>query len=391
MNKDVYLNNYDFYLPEEQIAQVPAKERDASRLLVYSNAEKTIEDVKFSDLISILENKKFSQKPLFIANNSKVLPARLCTTSPHGGKREMLLLTPLALLEIKEENGQKSCIAEVLLKPSKSAPIGSIWHFDGGLEVKILEKFDFGNTKVLFTWQGELVDIFYNYGHLPLPPYIKRTKNAQSEEEKAQEKQDSIRYQTIYAKEEKLGSVAAPTAGLHFTESLKDNLLKIGCLWEEVTLHVGYGTFTPVRTENIEEHAMHYEYFEISQKTAKAILEAKEIGRPIIAVGTTSCRVLEGAVRLYQEENPNDNNILPKDGIKGKTNIFIYPNARKSKGYDREFQVIDGLITNFHLPQSSLLMLVSALVGREEILEVYKHAIENKYRFFSYGDAMFIF
>ncbi len=390
MDKDFLLESYNFHLPEEQIAQTPAKERDASRLLVYSLLNKTIEDAQFCNLVDIIENKNYSQKPLFIANNSKVLPARLLGFSPHGGKREMLLLSPLPLLEIKEIDGQNYAIAEVLLKPSKSANIGDTWLFNDKLAVKILEKFAYGNTRVELSWQGNLADIFNTYGYLPLPPYIKREKNSHNEQAHAQRNLDSIRYQTSYAKEDKLGSVAAPTAGLHFTNNLQENLIKSGCLWEEVTLHVGYGTFTPVRAENIQEHTMHYEHFEISKNCAKAILEAKKNNRPIIAVGTTSCRVLEGAVRLWQEQKPNVQTLLPEDGIKGATNIFIYPKACEYNGYSKEFHVIDGLITNFHLPQSSLLMLVSALSGREEMLKVYKHAIEANYRFFSYGDAMFI-
>ncbi len=389
MSKDYLLESYNFDLPEEQIAQNPVQERDSSRLLIYSKEDNSIKDKKFSDIVEII--KDYSLKPLFIANNSKVLPARMHALSPYGGKREMLLLTPLALLEIIEENGENHAIAEVLLKPSKNANIGDIWEFSGNLKVKILEKFDYGNTKVEFIYKDDLADIFNTYGQLPLPPYIKRAKKPETKEEKEQSNQDILRYQTTYARDEKLGSVAAPTAGLHFTNELRENLIKNGCQWEEVTLHVGYGTFTPVRSTDIREHAMHAEYFELSSQTSKAILEAKKIGRPIIAVGTTSSRVLEGAYRLWQENVENtDKSYLPKDGMRASTKIFIYPNARKDLGFSKEFDIIDALITNFHLPESSLLMLVSALCGREEILEIYKHAVEKGYRFFSYGDAMFI-
>ncbi len=371
---DFLLSSYNFDLPEKNIAQVPSEKRDSSKLLVYSKNTQQIEFSEFKNILNFLPCSESGLKPLFIANNSKVVPARLFATSEFGGKRELLLLTPPPILERNAQNNGDnfSCEAEVLLKPSKSAKIGQIWEFTPYLKVEILEKYDYGKNKVKLIWTKNITEIFEEFGHLPLPPYIKRTANTTEDKE---------RYQTIYAKQDKAGSVAAPTAGLHFTPELKNSLLEAGCLWEEVTLHVGYGTFTPVRVDDIREHPMHSEYFEISSATVQAILKAKAEKRPVIAVGTTSCRVLEGCAEKW---NKSENTLLPSQGMLDSTNVFIYPHKQNA------FKVIDALITNFHLPESSLLMLVSAFSSREEILNIYKEAIERDFRFFSYGDAMLI-
>ncbi len=393
INPDFLLEKYNFDLPEERIAQAPAKEREDSKLLVYKkeNSNFELSDAFFKDIANYLPRSKDNKLPLFIANNSKVLPARLLGKSAHGGKRELLLLSPLPLLEIHTENNIAFTIAEVLLKPARNANINDIWIFDGNLQVEILEKYEFGKHKVRLIWdhnQTSLLEIFNTYGHLPLPPYIKR----QQENDNSTNELDAIRYQTTYANQDKTGSVAAPTAGLHFSTQLRNTLLELGCMWEEVTLHVGYGTFTPVRVDDIREHAMHSEYFELPARVAQAILKAKEEGRPIIAIGTTSCRVLEGAAKLYKNQCPEATTVLPQEGLTGSTNIFIYPKEdANSEEVASQFKVISGLITNFHLPESSLLMLVSALVGRENLLSAYAHAIKHDYRFFSYGDAMLIY
>ncbi len=372
-NKDILLKSYDFHLPENQIAQEPAKTRDCSKLLVFNRKKNEIVHAHFHEIAKYLPTSPDDKKPLFIANNSKVVPARLFGLSPQQGKRELLLLTPpIFLQEEANKNNNSSAEAQVLLKPSKSAKIGSEWIMDGGLKVEVLEKFEFGKHRVRLTWEGDICELFEKNGHLPLPPYIKRVLNSE---------EDKKRYQTIYADKEKAGSVAAPTAGLHFTPELKQELLNQGCLWEEVTLHVGYGTFIPVRTDDIREHPMHSEYFELSTKTVQAVIEAKKENRPVIAVGTTSCRVLEGAAQLWNNAGGLP---LPVEGMKASTNIFIHPQS------SHKIQIVDSLITNFHLPESSLLMLVSALTGRETILDVYSNAVENNYRFFSYGDAMLV-
>lgn len=373
-SNDFLLDAYDFHLPEENIAQSPCSTRDGSRLLIYSKEKKEIQHSTFKNILDFLPLSPEGKKPLFVVNNSKVLPARLFGRSPNQGKRELLLLSPAPFLQKSaEKNGDTyTAIADVLLKPSKNAKIHDIWEFASSLKVEILEKFEFGKHRVKLHWKNDITEVFEKHGSLPLPPYIKRIENTV---------EDKQRYQTTYANDLKAGSVAAPTAGLHFTEELRNKLIEVGCEWHELTLHVGYGTFTPVRTPDIREHFMHSEFFELPASVAQAILKAKEEKRPVIAVGTTSCRVLEGAASIWDNK---ESTLLPKEGMEDATNIFIYPHGKQ------KFQVIDALITNFHLPMSSLLMLVSAFVGREEILEVYKEAVEENYRFFSYGDAMFI-
>ncbi|MDC0336472.1 tRNA preQ1(34) S-adenosylmethionine ribosyltransferase-isomerase QueA, partial [Pseudodesulfovibrio sp.] len=294
--------------------------------------------------------------------NSRVIPARIFGTKPTGGKCEFLLLTPLPLIEPEEKEGWITAPAEGLLKASKTPKPGTTITFADDFRLVAKEAGHFGRWQVELQWKGDLTELFQEHGHLPLPPYIKRPDSDEDKE----------RYQTTYADTSKTGSVAAPTAGLHFTPEYRQRLADKGFGWAEVTLYVGYGTFSPVRCEDIREHQMHHEYIEIPEATAKAIRTAKAQGRPIIAVGTTSARTLEGMFRECGE--------IAK--FQGETDIFISP------GY--EFNVIDGIITNFHLPESSLIIMISALAGRKTILSAYGYALKNDFRFFSYGDAMLI-
>ena len=335
----------DFYfdLPEELIAQTPIKERDHSRLLHLDRSTGATEDLHFYDI------KKFL-KPgdCLVLNNSRVLPARLLGSRLTGGAVELLLLRDLGddRWECMSRPGRKT-------KPGTELTFGN-----GELKATVEEVAEGGNRIVKFHYEGIFLEILERLGKMPLPPYIHA------------ELQDSERYQTVYSKE--LGSAAAPTAGLHFTEELMAELKEMGVNIAFVTLHVGLGTFRPVKEDNIEDHPMHSEYCIISEETAELINATKARGGKVIAVGTTSCRTLESFA--------NEDGTLPVKS--GWTDIFIYP------GY--KFNCIDGLITNFHLPESTLIMLVSALAGREQVLSAYKHAVEEKYRFFSFGDAMII-
>lgn len=297
---------------------------------------------------------------LLVANNSRVLPARLHGLRPGGANAEFLLLTPLPLLEVTARDADTNYAeAECLLKPSAKIRIGDILRF-GGISCEVLRKRDFGRHVVRMAWSGDLEHIFIREGSLPLPPYIHRAAGPD----------DNDRYQTCYASQ--TGSVAAPTAGLHFSRRMVDQLRSSGFEWRELTLHVGYGTFSPVRTDDIREHSMHPEFVEINAQTAKAIREAKADGRAVVALGTTSLRALEGAAATGWSN----------DGFHGWVNIFLYPGC--------QFKVVDSLLTNFHLPRSTLLMLVCAFAGRQKILEAYARARESGYNFFSYGDAMLI-
>ena len=359
--KDFDLNSYDFNLPEELIAQFPSPTRTNSRLLVFN----------LHDQNPKLEHTTFEQIPkylpkdaLLVANNCKVLPARLVGMRETGGKVEFLLLTPIKLLKIEQpdQDGFSHARAFGLIKMGAKLKIGMTITFGPHLKITILDVGSFGHVEIRLSFQGDLTKIFYSLGQIPLPPYIKRPS----------EEIDLSRYQTVYANDDKIGAVAAPTAGLHFTNELKSSLEALGFTWAYVTLYVGYGTFSPVRCQDIRDHSMHSEYVEISKETAQSINLAKKEGRPIIAIGTTSLRALEGvaqALGTIQEYH-------------GLCDIFLYPG--------KSVQIIDGLITNFHLPKSSLLMLVSTLVGREKILNIYQEAINLRYRFFSYGDAMLI-
>ncbi len=338
------LSDFDYELPEELIAQNPIDKRDESRLLVYDRSKKTIEHKIFKDIINYL-----NPGDCLVINNTKVIPARLLGNKEGtGGKMEFVLL----------ERTDKD-IWQVLVKPGKRARTGSIFVFgDGLLKAEVLSTTDDGGRLVKFYYDGIFEEILDKVGIMPLPPYIH------------EELEDKNRYQTVYAKYN--GSAAAPTAGLHFTGQLIDQLKDKGIRFANVTLHVGIGTFRPVKVENVLEHKMHEEIYEVKEEDAEIINSTKKSGGRVISVGTTSTRTLESVA---------DKNGFVKPGS-GSTDIFIYP------GY--KFKAIDGLVTNFHLPKSTLLMLVSALAGREEILSVYEEAIMSSYRFFSFGDAMFI-
>lgn len=356
-NPDFQLKSYDYELPEERIAQQPADKRDQSRLLVLDRdtGKRTI--ASFHDLKQFLP-----EGALLVANNSRVIPARIFGSKPTGGKVEFLLLTPLPLIEEHEEDGWKTARVEGLLRASKTPKPGTRITFSDEFSLTAEEQGHFGRWAVDLKWRGELEELFTSMGHLPLPPYIKRPDTPE----------DAERYQTVYSNTDKIGSVAAPTAGLHFTPELRAELADAGFEWAEVTLYVGYGTFSPVRCEDIRRHQMHHEYIEVSAETAAAIRRAKAEGRPVVAVGTTSARTLEGMYRELAEVGE----------FSGETDIFIMPGYR--------FRVVDCLLTNFHLPESSLIIMVSALAGRKTILDAYGFALENGFRFFSYGDAMLI-
>lgn len=338
------VSDFNYHLPEELIAQVPIQNRDQSRLMVLDREKKTIEDKIFKDILDYL-------KPgdCLVRNNTKVIPARLYGVKEETGANIEFLL-------LKRIEGD---IWETMVHPGRRLKVGTKVTFGNGiLKAEILEIMEGGNRKVKFEYEGIFNEILDQIGLMPLPPYI---------HEKLQQKD---RYQTVYAKNE--GSAAAPTAGLHFTEELLQKIQEKGIEIANVTLHVGIGTFRPVKVENIEEHDMHTEHYYIKQEEAEKINKAKQNGGRIIAVGTTSCRVLESVA--------DENGVVKEQ--EGDTNIFIYP------GY--QFKCIDSLITNFHLPESTLIMLVSALAGKDYIMQAYQHAVEEKYRFFSFGDAMLI-
>ena len=339
------VSDFNYDLPEELIAQVPIKDRSASRLMVLHRNNETIEHKTFRDIIDYL-------KPgdCLVRNNTKVIPARLYGVKEETGANvEFLLL-----------NRIEGDYWEVMVKPGRRLKKGTNVIFGNGLlKAEILDIMEGGNRKVKFIYEGIFNEILDQIGLMPLPPYIH------------QKLQDKDRYQTVYAKYE--GSAAAPTAGLHFTDELLEKIKQKGVEIANVTLHVGIGTFRPVKEENVEEHKMHTEHFYIKDEDVEKINKAKRTGHRIIAVGTTSCRVLESIA---------DENGYVKQ-IETDTGIFIYP------GY--KFKCIDGLITNFHLPESTLIMLVSALAGKEFVMNAYEEAVREKYRFFSFGDAMFIY
>ena len=337
--------DFDFDLPEELIAQTPLKDRTSSRLLVVDKTTHTIEDKHFSDLLEELE-----EGDTLVVNNTRVLPARLYGTKEETGAHiEVLLLT--------NTEGDKW---ETLVKPAKRMKVGSVVSFgDGRLKATVVEELEQGGRIIEFSYEGVFLEVLESLGEMPLPPYIKERL------------EDKERYQTVYAKEN--GSAAAPTAGLHFTEELMQKIRDKGVNIVPVTLHVGLGTFRPVSVDSLEDHKMHSEYYNVSKETADMIEATKKAGKRVIAVGTTSIRTLETVAR------DNDGHVVPGSGW---TDIFISP------GY--EFRVVDAFVTNFHLPKSTLVMLVSAYLGREFTLEAYQHAIEERYRFFSFGDAMFV-
>ena len=342
--KDIFKKETYFYnLPENLIAQTPLEPRDHSRMLVFNRKSKEIEHKHFYDIVNYLQ-----KGDVLVVNNTRVIPARLIGTKTEtNAKIEVFLLKKL------EQN-----VYEVLLKPAKKAKIGTIIKFSDTLSCEVIEKSEMGLGKIEFLLDGILEEEINKVGLMPLPPYIR---------EKLEDKE---RYQTIYSKT--LGSSAAPTAGLHFTNELLDKLKEKGVIIVNVLLHVGLGTFRPVSEDNILNHDMHSEYYEITQESADIINKAIEENRRVFAVGTTSVRTLESST-----EKKGDKYFV-KAGS-GNTNIFIYP------GY--EFKIVKGLITNFHLPESTLIMLVSAFCGLDETLNFYNKAVEEKYRFFSFGDA----
>lgn len=337
-------SDFFFELPKELIAQDPLEDRSASRLMVIHRKTGAIEHKHFTDIIDYLE-----PGDCLVRNNTKVIPARLYGTREDTG-------AVIELLLLKRRQGD---IWETLVKPGKKARTGAkILFGEGLLRGEIVEVVEDGNRLIQFSYEGIFEEILDQLGQMPLPPYI------------THKLQDKNRYQTIYAKYD--GSAAAPTAGLHFTEELFEKLEKKGVIVANVTLHVGLGTFRPVKVDDVTKHHMHSEHYFIEPEEAKKIQQAKEKGGRIICVGTTSCRTLESAA----DENGNIK------ACEGDTEIFIYP------GYS--FKIMDELITNFHLPESTLLMLVSALAGKDFIMKAYEEAVKERYRFFSFGDAMFI-
>lgn len=338
------VSDFDFYLPEELIAQHPLEKRDESRLMILDKKTGEIEHKRFYDIIDYL-----NKGDTLVLNNTRVMPARLIGEKENtGGKIEFLLL--------KRVEGDKW---ECLAKPGKSAREGRRFTFGNGiLKAEVIEVLENGNRIVEFYYDGIFEQVLDSLGEMPLPPYI---------HEKLEDKE---RYQTVYSKEK--GSAAAPTAGLHFTKELLKKIEDKGVNIVYLTLHVGLGTFRPVKVENIENHNMHSEFYMLSKESAEVINETKKRGNRVISVGTTSTRTLETI---------GDENGMVKEQS-GWTNIFIYP------GY--KFKVVDNLITNFHLPESTLIMLVSTLAGKENVMNAYNIAVKEKYRFFSFGDAMFI-
>ena len=338
------LSEFNYDLPQELIAQVPIKNRDESRLLILDRSTQTLEDKIFRDIIDYLE-----PGDCLVRNNTKVIPARLYGKKDTGANVEFVLL--------KNIEGD---IWEAMVRPGNKLHIGAKVIFgDGLLTAEILDTTEDGTRKVKFTYDGIFNEILDQIGLMPLPPYIHESLK------------DNDRYQTVYAKYE--GSAAAPTAGLHFTPELLKKIEEKGIDIANVTLHVGIGTFRPVKETNIEDHHMHTEHYYIKQEDADKINKAKLAGKRVIAVGTTSCRTLETIA------DPETGMV---NACEGDTGIYIYP------GY--KFKCIDGLITNFHLPESTLIMLVSAFAGKDYIMKAYNEAVEQRYRFFSFGDAMFI-
>ena len=337
--------DFDFHLPEELIAQTPLEKRDASRLLVVNHKTGQMEDTHFDAIINQLH-----PGDALVMNDTRVLPARL-----HGEKPETGGHVELLLLENTEGDNW-----EVLAKPAKRLKVGAAISFgDGRLTATVLEELEHGGRIVRFHYQGIFLEVLESLGEMPLPPYIH------------EKLKDRERYQTVYAKEN--GSAAAPTAGLHFTKELLAKIEAKGVKLVYLTLHVGLGTFRPVSVDNVDEHEMHSEFYTLSDEAAETLRQVKASGKRVIAVGTTSIRTLETIGSKFNGEIKADS---------GWTNIFIKP------GYD--WKVVDAFSTNFHLPKSTLVMLVSAFAGRELVLSAYQHAIDEKYRFFSFGDAMFI-
>ena len=338
------LKTSDFYydLPEELIAQTPAEPRDSSRMLVYNRESDTLSHEHFYDI-----TKHLKKGDLLVINNTRVIPARIF--GHIDGKQTTFEILLLKRLDYTHWEG--------IMRPARKARKGSVIKISDELSATVEDVGEYGIRTISFQFDGVFEDILDRVGNMPLPPYIHQTL------------EDKERYQTVYSKVD--GSAAAPTAGLHFTPELMKKLEEMGVEFASVLLHIGLGTFRPVKAENILDHDMHTEYYEVDKENADKINRAKKEGRRVIAVGTTSVRTLESVA---------DENGLVRE-CKGNTNIFIYP------GY--KFKTVDALITNFHLPESTLIMLVSALLGREKTLEIYRKAVEEKYRFFSFGDSCF--
>lgn len=338
-------SDFDFYLPEELIAQTPLLDRSSSRLLDLDSKTGEITDKHFTDMVEELQ-----EGDALVLNNTRVLPARLHGVKPDtGGHIEVLLL-----------NNIQGDEWETLVKPGKRVKVGTVISFgDGRLTAEVTQSLDHGGRILNFKYDGVFLEILESLGEMPLPPYIKETLD------------DQERYQTVYAKE--VGSAAAPTAGLHFTAELLAEVAKKGVKIVYLTLHVGLGTFRPVSVDDIASHEMHSEFYQLTDEAAQTLNEVRSNGGKIVAVGTTSVRTLETIGTKFDGEIKADS---------GWTKIFISP------GYS--FKVVQGIITNFHLPKSTLVMLVSAFAGRDNVLSAYEHAVKEKYRFFSFGDAMFI-
>lgn len=341
----MHTNDFDFDLPEELIAQTPLEKRDSSRLLIIDHQTKEMTDSHFDQIVDQL-----NPGDALVMNNTRVLPARL-----HGEKPDTHGHVEFLLLKNTKEDQW-----EVLAKPAKRLKVGSKVSFgDGRLTATVIEELDHGGRIVEFSYSGIFLEVLESLGEMPLPPYIH------------EKLEDSERYQTVYAKEN--GSAAAPTAGLHFTEALLKKIKDKGVHLVYLTLHVGLGTFRPVSVDSVDEHEMHSEFYHLSEEAAQTLRQVKANGGRLVAVGTTSIRTLETIGTKFDGDIQADS---------GWTNIFIKP------GY--QFKVVDAFSTNFHLPKSTLVMLVSAFAGREFVLEAYQHAVNEKYRFFSFGDAMFV-
>ena len=341
--KNMEVKEFDYYLPEELIAQTPLEKRSNSKLMLLNRENGSIEHKHFYDIIDYL-----NKDDVLVLNNTKVMPSRI-----YGEKVDTK--AKIEFLLLKEVD--KDCY-ECLTRPARRVKVGTVVKFSDELSLEVLEKYDEGMCVVKFKYEGIFIEKLDQLGEMPLPPYIHEKLS------------DKDRYQTIYA--QNLGSAAAPTAGLHFTEDLMKKIKEKGIQIEYVTLHIGLGTFRPMSVENVKDHHMHSEWFKMDEETANRLNKAKEENRRIIAVGTTSTRTLEAIYSKYDKFVPTAE----------ETNIFIYP------GY--KFKAIDALITNFHLPKSTLIMLVSAFSKKEFVLNAYQEAIKNNYRFFSFGDSMFI-
>ncbi len=350
MNEDFLLSSYHYELPKELIAQSPCDNRAKARLLVLNRKRKGLEHLRFKDIGRFLR-----KDDCLVVNRTKVFPARLISRKPTGGKVEFLLL------ELPQEIGKGISKVTALSRSSKPLRPGQVISFPQEIKIEVKDRGENGIVNILIHYKNDLVSSLEKIGIMPLPPYIKRQRPLEL---------DRKRYQTIYAKE--LGSVAAPTAGLHFTQELLDSLRAKGVKIAPITLHVGYGTFSPIRTEDIRKHKIHREWVSIPGESAQIINETRKVGGRIVAVGTTSVRTIEFVMAKMGK----------MEEFTGECDLYIYPGFR--------FQITDAMITNFHLPGSSLLVLVSAFCGRKKILRTYEEAVRKRYRFFSYGDAMLI-